>query len=218
MLRRHAFGNGVFAVDCGAHIGVHTVEYAKLMHGWGSVIGFEAQEPIYYALAGNVAINNCFNASFIHAAVGSEVGEINIPVPNYFAPMSFGSLELRNLPDGQAIGQTIDYSETKLKSVRLVTLDSYAFQRVDLIKIDVEGMEMEVLFGAEKTIDRCKPILSVEKGKSDSESTQKFLAKYGYVIFDTGGDFLAIHISDPVLQTSDPILKQLNAKRINIPA
>ena len=45
------------------------VEWAKHMTGWGVVVAIEAQERIYYALAGNLAINNCFNARAIHAAV-----------------------------------------------------------------------------------------------------------------------------------------------------
>ncbi len=56
--RRRYFNDGVFAIDCGAHIGVHPIEWAKHMTGWGSVLAIEAQERIYYALAGNIAINN----------------------------------------------------------------------------------------------------------------------------------------------------------------
>ena len=73
-LRRRHYGEGVLAIDCGANIGVHTIEWAKAMTGWGSVLAIEAQERIYYALAGNIAINNCFNAFAIHAAVSSESG------------------------------------------------------------------------------------------------------------------------------------------------
>lgn len=61
-LRRKYYGDGVVAVDCGANLGVHTVEWAKHMTDWGVVLAFEAQERIYYALAGNITINNCFNA------------------------------------------------------------------------------------------------------------------------------------------------------------
>src|SRR5580658_10256110 len=42
-LRRHHYGNGVIAVDCGANVGVHTVEWAKRMIDWGVVLAFEAQ-------------------------------------------------------------------------------------------------------------------------------------------------------------------------------
>lgn len=76
-LRRAHHGDGVVALDCGANIGVHTLEWAHLMTGWGSVVAFEPQERIYYALAGNIAINNCFNARALHTAVGGETGLFN---------------------------------------------------------------------------------------------------------------------------------------------
>ena len=82
-LRRRYYGDGVVAIDCGANIGVHTIEWATAMTGWGSVIAVEAQERLYYALAGNIAINNCFNAIAMHAAVASETGSMKIPTPNY---------------------------------------------------------------------------------------------------------------------------------------
>src|SRR5579864_4859075 len=61
-LRRQCYGDGVVAIDCGANVGVHTIEWAKHMTGWGAALAIEAQERIYYALAGNIALNNCFNA------------------------------------------------------------------------------------------------------------------------------------------------------------
>ena len=42
--RKQNFGDGVVAIDCGANIGVHTIEWAQFMYGWGEVISFEAQE------------------------------------------------------------------------------------------------------------------------------------------------------------------------------
>ena len=50
-LRRRCYGDGIVAIDCGANIGVHSVEWARHMTGWGIVIAIEAQERIYYALA-----------------------------------------------------------------------------------------------------------------------------------------------------------------------
>jgi FkbM family methyltransferase len=135
-LRRQHFGDGVVAADCGANIGVHTVEWAKGMTGWGSVVAFEAQERIYYALAGNVSINNCFNAHAIHTAVGAQNGSLRIPVPNYLAPASFGSLELRQSDANEFIGQDIDYSDQRLATIRMMTIDSLNLSRLDLIKID----------------------------------------------------------------------------------
>src|SRR5260370_16749261 len=46
-----------------------TIEWAKRMTGWGSVLAIEAQERIYYALAGNIALNNCFNSVPLPATI-----------------------------------------------------------------------------------------------------------------------------------------------------
>src|SRR5260370_10567151 len=64
-VRRQHFGDGVVAIDCGANIGVHTIEWAKTMTAWGSLLAIEAQERIFYALAGNIAITTCVNASAV---------------------------------------------------------------------------------------------------------------------------------------------------------
>lgn len=70
--RRYTAGDGLKAIDCGANIGIHTIEWVRNMVGWGNVLAIEAQERLYYTLAGNIALNNCFNARAIHAAVGQK--------------------------------------------------------------------------------------------------------------------------------------------------
>lgn len=195
--RRKYFGDGVVALDCGANIGVHTIEWARLLHGWGSVVAFEAQERIYYALAGNIAINNCLNATATLAAVGAENDRIRIPAPNYLIPSSFGSLELRKAARNEFIGQPIDYSDTGTTTVDQITIDSRAYPRVDFIKLDVEGMELEALAGASATIDRCKPQMLIETIKSDKEKLLSLLEQKGYLAYPAGINILAIHGSDP---------------------
>ena len=195
-LRKTMFGSGVVAIDCGANIGVHTVEWAKLMYEWGEVIAIEAQERVYYALAGNIIMNNCFNARALWAAVGASSGEIGVPVPNYFSPSSFGSLEIRQSPNNEFIGQTIDYED--LQTTRMVTIDELKLRRLDLIKIDIEGMEMDALEGAKSTLEKCKPIVLIEKIKSNADDISSLLTAYGYKIITVGLNYLAIHHSDPV--------------------
>ena len=80
--RREKHGDGVIAIDCGANIGVMTVEWARHMTGWGEVLAIEAQERIYDAPAGNICINNCFNARALHPAVGNTDGDIKIAQPD----------------------------------------------------------------------------------------------------------------------------------------
>lgn len=198
-LRRHYFGDGVLAIDCGANVGVFTIELARHMKGWGSVISIEAQEFIYYALTGNIAINNCFNARAILAAVGDGDGSMKIPVLDYTAAASFGSLELK--PSAREyIGQTVDYSEAAMVDVRLLRLDSLRLPRLDLLKIDIEGMEIEALSGAAETISNRKPICYVEVLKSDAMRINAFFSEHGYRAFPVGADSLYVHESDPCIK------------------
>lgn len=196
-LRRRLYGDGVIALDCGANIGVHTVEWAKHMHGWGSVVAVEAQERVFYALAGNITINNCFNARAIWGAVGAENGEITVPRPDYLQPGSYGSLEIRRTEGTEFIGQAIDYSEDAGVQTRLFTLDSLALPRVDFIKIDIEGMEMEALAGAAETIRRFRPQMIIEKIKSDETALRSWLLAEGYRLAPFTGNLVAVHVSDP---------------------
>jgi len=199
-LRRQYFGDGVVGIDCGANIGVHTIEWSKHMHGWGIVQAFEAQERVYYALAGNVAINNCLNASAYYAAVGAECGQIKIPIADSLTPASFGSLEIKQNIENEFIGQPLDYSEDAMQTVELRSLDAFAWPRVDFIKIDVEGMETDVLTGAAETIARCKPAMMIEIIKTDQAKVEQFLLANQYKIYPMGINILAVHEDDATNQ------------------
>jgi FkbM family methyltransferase len=195
--RKNVFGPGVVAIDCGANVGVHTIEWAQYMHGWGEVISFEAQERIFYALAGNITVNNCFNARALWAAVGAHRGEIRVPVPNYFIPSSFGSLEINKKDSTEYIGQAIDYSNEKTQLTQMMSIDDLALSRLDFIKIDIEGMEMDALQGAQISIEKFKPQLIIEKIKSNEDEIRSFLTLRGYNIYPLGINLVAIHESDP---------------------
>ena len=66
------------------------------MTGWGSVLAIEAQERIYYALAGNIAINNCFNAIAVHGAVSSESGTLTFQFPTISSRPASAALTCAN--------------------------------------------------------------------------------------------------------------------------
>jgi FkbM family methyltransferase len=199
-LRRKYHGDGIVAVDCGANLGMHTIEWAKYMTGWGVVLAFEAQERIYYALAGNIAINNCFNARAINAAVSNRSGWMKIPQPNYLANGSFGSLELKKTDRTEFIGQSINYSEDKMANVPTVHLDSFSFPRLDVLKIDVEGMELEVIEGAVNCIAKNRPIMRVEALKTDPSALRARLESLGYSVLPDGYNFIAFHKEDRCLE------------------
>jgi len=198
-LRRKYFGDGVNAIDCGANIGVYALEWARTMTGWGSVIAIEAQERIFYALAGNIALNNCFNARAIFAVASDKPGVMKIPVLDHTRPASFGSVEIKKREKTEFVGQAIDYSDSGTNEVVCITLDALNLSRVDLIKLDVEGMELDVLAGAGNLIRQHRPVIIVEFIKSDKDRLRRSLEVAGYGVFELEMNFVAIHKSDETL-------------------
>jgi FkbM family methyltransferase len=194
--RRKFHGSGVVAIDCGANCGVHTVEWSRHMYGWGSVIAIEAQEKIYYALCGNITLNNCLNAKAILAAVGRDNREIFVPCPDYFKPASFGSLEIRKSNSNEFIGQPINYLEENCARISQIAIDELKLDRLDLLKIDVEGMEADVLAGAAATIRKHLPQMYIELLKADAEEIKSTLNTLGYKFFIFGANLIAIHERD----------------------
>jgi Methyltransferase FkbM domain len=101
----------------------------------------------------------------MHAAA-SEPSIMQIPSPGYLVPSAFGNLELRPRADTELIGQPIDYSAGKTVAIQKISIDAMALSRVDLIKLDVQGIELEALEGAQHTIARCHPIFLLKSRKA----------------------------------------------------
>jgi FkbM family methyltransferase len=190
--RRDAVGDGLVVLDCGANIGVHTLEMAGYMTGWGQVLAYEAQERLFYALCGNVALANLFNVQVFNMAVGAESGTMLVPQPNYNKPASFGSLELRRSPSTEYIGQSVSYAEKNMQIVQVLALDSLKLSRLDFLKIDVEGMEMDVLQGARESIAQFRPFMLIEWIKTDRLKLEDFLSANNYSFLEKGGNLEAI--------------------------
>jgi len=168
--RRLAHGPGVIALDCGANVGVYSMEWARAMDGWGSIIAFEPQERIYYALAGNLALNNLFNVRALNKAVGATCGSIEVPVIDYCVPRHTGAVSLK--PEITPAKDTIP--------VELVTIDSLQLPRLDFLKLDIEGMELEALEGARDTIRRSFPFILAEWHLVGREPMLEFMESVNY--------------------------------------
>lgn len=202
-LRRKYYGDGVVALDVGANVGGHTLSMARYMRGpendkdWGKVIAFEAQKIMALALGGNIVMNNLFrNADAFNLAISDEIGVVQVPVPDYFREASFGSIEALE-PEGgrQDVGQGTEYPTTI--DVAAIPLDSFNYERVDFLKIDVEGMELRVLNGAKQLVERCRPVILAEWYKSDQSALYYWLVDRGYDTFSVDMSFLAVHRDDP---------------------
>lgn len=158
-------------VEVGANIGAHTVALSRIVGAGGAVITFEPQRLVFQTLCANLALNSCANVVARQAAVGAEVGELVVPVLPPNLPNNFGALPL---------GGRWEHGE----SVPLVTIDSLQLSACRLIKMDVEGMEVEALRGAADTIRRCRPALYVENDREERSSALiALLLSYGYRLY-----------------------------------
>jgi FkbM family methyltransferase len=139
---------GAVVLDVGANIGTHTVGFARSVGPRGLVIALEPQRLVYQTLCGNVALNGLTNVSTMLAAAGATRGEVIMPSLDPRATQNFGAVKAQT----QGQGEMAD----------VIPVDELGLRRCALIKVDVEGMEAQVVEGARKTIERCRPALFLE--------------------------------------------------------
>lgn len=167
-------------IEVGANIGMHTVPLAQLCSR-GEVICYEPQRPIYHVMCANVALNNCLNVCTRRAAVGAGAGRIEIQSSDYETPWNYGSFSI-----SKGFDQEGTYSgEVKSEMVDIVSLDSDPalehLARVDLLKIDAEGHEVDVIKGAEQLIGRHRPDVFVEPGSPENvDALREIMVAHGY--------------------------------------
>src|SRR5262249_11882753 len=125
---------GMTVIDVGANIGTHTIYFSNAVGVDGRVLAFEPQRTLYQMLCSNIALNLNRNVVAVNAGLAAKAGTVIVPRIDYSRGGNFGGLALGQWEKGD--------------EVPLHTLDSYSLKSCHLIKIDVEGMEREVLEGA----------------------------------------------------------------------
>jgi FkbM family methyltransferase len=143
--------------DVGANIGTYCSWISKLIPD-SKVYVFEPQRLVFQMLCGNMAINNFENVYPYNMALSDENKMIVFDEPDYKKTNNFGSFSLVN----KDIIETTN-SSSIVECLKLDTfVDKYQIEKIDFIKIDVEGMELEVLRGAKETINKFKPCFLIE--------------------------------------------------------
>jgi len=165
-------------LDLGSNFGQMTLLFSNLVKDGGMVVSIESNPWIYYALSKTISINFCKNVRLINSAVWdiSDV-DISLDFDNCVKYASYGSYGV--LPSGN----------NKNFTVKSITVDSLNLQKVDFIKIDVQGSDLRAMIGAKDTIKRCSPVIIFEYEESLDEifSTnwneyEKFIEEIGYTI------------------------------------
>lgn len=157
--------NGV-AIDAGANIGLYSYKMSKL---FSKVYAFEINEE----LTKDLAAYNPGNIEIINKGLSSKEGSaiLYIPVLNGLQLTGWASLLPNNCPDTQ---------EHIRKQVKICTLDLFHLEKVSLIKIDVEGHELEVLKGAIQTLTKNRPIVFIEIQQQNINQVFNFFSNLNY--------------------------------------
>jgi FkbM family methyltransferase len=181
---------GVF-IDVGANIGTHTLGIARRLGDRGRVYSYEPQRLLFQMICGSLALNAVTNVFCMNEAVGAAPGKVAVPQFDYFRPMNFGSVEF-GPQQRETLDQVRGDDPAKTEFVSVSTIDHLGLAEAHVIKIDAEGMELEVLAGAQETIARCSPILLVEYLKVDRERLLAILKGAGYQVYQFDINVLAI--------------------------
>ncbi|MEL6479430.1 MAG: FkbM family methyltransferase [Pseudomonadota bacterium] len=177
---------GARALDVGAHLGNHAIALAR----WAGaeVIAVEPNPEITRLLAMNIALNRVegrvrIEPQALGAAQGTGTlavhrrrpGQSSVtpgPAPAEAPPMR------DDLP-------AFDTPATPRKQVEIVPGDDLLGEtRIDALKIDTAGREMDVLRGLKKTLRRCHPLVLVDHGLADAERVAGFLDRCGLTLLE----------------------------------
>lgn len=179
-------------IECGCHIGIHTIKIASLCH---KLYAFEPMPETNKVLNENILLNCLDNVIVFQKGVSNKIGKTKY---SWIEDGNPGGSGLDNNPMG--IPPWIPMTNDNIE-VELTTIDSLDLDKLDFMKIDVEGYETLVIEGAMNTIIKCKPIIIMEVWKDHfghididyTKSLFKNLLDIGYSIeYVAGPDFLFI--------------------------
>ena len=166
--------------DVGANIGLYSWLCRKLSSN-RKILAFEP-DPKNFELLQMTKENSKIK----------NINLLNIALSNRMETVSFQQDTLTSATGMISDGQTPwieKYLGQETNSIQVNTdyLDNKTFKRQDasLIKIDVEGHELEVLRGGEKKLSQCKPLLLIESFPPNLDRVVNFLTKLGYKFWDS---------------------------------
>jgi FkbM family methyltransferase len=137
-------------MDIGTNMGETLLNFARLNPA-GKNYGFEPVPFLYQKANHNISLNDFKNIFLNNIALSDQPGKLYFEIPKN---RNYGSISMAKEASSNA------------QEVQAITLDEFVavnkIEKIDLIKIDVEGFEVNVLKGASNTIHQHRPILYIE--------------------------------------------------------
>lgn len=147
------------AIQAGGCCGVYP---RMLAQRFKTVYTFEPVPAAFHCLVNNNQLEKVIK---LQIALGDRVGQTALTYINNSVGMSQVNNEVKGM-------------------IPMMTIDSFNFQDVDLIALDVEGHEYQALKGAQETIAKWKPVIIIEATNVEKE---KLILPHGYEKVDTTG-------------------------------
>ena len=177
----HLLRPGQTFIDCGANVGYFSVMAGALVGPDGNVVAIEANPVTYELLVHN--LNKNLTGIPIHCALGSSTDEVELFVP------SDGDVYSSLRSDG-LVKNSVTFRSIKVQSRTLdEVVEQLGLNRVDVVKIDVEGAELDVLSSGTKLLKTFRPVVVVEYGTNTwpafgatAEALQAFARDHEYLI------------------------------------
>lgn len=161
-------------IEVGANVGIHSVSMAKSLAEVGrQLVLFEPQPFIFQNLCANLALNGLSNVVAWPFACGAEEGIVYFTPPDYRDSGNFGGVSMVTEGNPEAV------------AVPCVCLDRViGNEDVSLLKIDVEGFELDVLKGAVNLLQRARPLVYVENDRREkSRDLIEYLLGLDYLLY-----------------------------------
>jgi FkbM family methyltransferase len=159
-LLRQLVAPGNTVVELGANIGALSVPLALAIGPSGRFVAIEPEPRHARLLEANLALNGLSEAEVLRVACGAAAGAARLDAFDPNTPGNFGGVQVR-------LGEGSEANDSRLR-VDVAPLDELVrTDRLDLLKIDAEGMEGEILVGACATLARHRPTLYLENDRRD---------------------------------------------------
>jgi FkbM family methyltransferase len=160
-----ALSPGSVLYDIGANIGFFTIIAARVVGVEGHVVAFEPQPRARHTLERNIDRNRFKNVSVVPQAVGASRGHAHLTVDGM---------------RGHATAHLADHGHL----VKVVAIDNVVggLRPPDVVKIDVEGTEVDVLLGLHETIRRYAPLIICEIHGPNRATCEEILLNHGYLV------------------------------------
>jgi FkbM family methyltransferase len=167
-------------IDIGTNIGNHLLYWCSEM-GARQVYCFEPNDYNRSVLFRNIELNHLESIVSVHScALGAERGK---GVQSNFSLGNTGMNRVDKVSDASMA------TTTEIKR-----LDDFAINKVDFVKIDVEGFEIDVLKGAAATLELHKPLVMIEVFENSRHEVELTMQQYGYRKFITLEQYNTVYI------------------------